>query len=193
MARERLRDAIEAYELAERHEREVEIDCEAWRVLLEQMKLADAEQASNLGQVLGPAVASRFEALTTKRYDGVRLNAALRMEGVLMRGELRPTTRISVSTREQLSTLYRLALAEYLQSTVVLDDQLVQSDEMRMDWFRALLTDQAHSFQIVIFTCRPSDYLPMGGALPAGGQPACNALGAGCTRAIDLELTIQRR
>ena len=64
-----------------------------------------------------------------------------------------------MGTREQLSTLYRLSLAEYLGSTIVLDDQLVQSDENRMDWFRALLTEKAHSFQIVVFTCRPSDYL----------------------------------
>ena len=71
-------------------------------------------------------------------------------------GALRPTNQISVGTREQLSTLYRLSLAEYLSTTIVLDDQLVQSDDNRMDWFRALLTEKAHSFQIVVFTCRPS-------------------------------------
>lgn len=108
VARERLRNVLEAYDLATRQEQEVEIDCEAWRLLLEQLKLADSEQASNLGQVLGPAVAGRFEALTTKRYDGVQLGAALQMEGVVIRGAVRPTARISVGTREQLSTLYRL-------------------------------------------------------------------------------------
>ena len=147
VARDRLRDVTEAYDLADRHEREVEADCEAWRLLLEQMKLADAEQASNLGQVLGPAVAARFEALTNKRYDGVRIAADLGTEGVVVRGALRPTERVSVGTREQLSTLYRLSLAEYLGSTVVLDDQLVQSDEMRMEWFRSLLKDKARTFR----------------------------------------------
>lgn len=189
VARERLRDAKEAYESAERREQEVEIDCEAWRLLLEQMKLADAEQASNLGQVLGPAVAGRFEALTSKRYDGVRLNAALRMEGVLMRGEVRPTTRISVGTREQLSTLYRLALAEYLQSTVVLDDQLVQSDQMRIDWFRSLLADKARSIQIVVFTCRPNDYVPAAAIAPK--DHLCDDSEA-CIRAVDLGRAVQR-
>jgi hypothetical protein len=192
VARERLRDAIEAYELAERREQEVEIDCEAWRLLLEQMKLAAVEQASNLGQVLGPAVAARFEVLTTKRYEGVRVNAALRMEGVLLRGEVRPSGRISVGRREQLSTLYRLALAEYLQSTVVLDDQLVQSDEMRMDWFRALLADKARSFQIIILTCRPTDYLASGALVPDGQGTWTDSNGS-CTRAMNLELAIQRR
>ena len=59
VARERLRDAIEAFELAERHEREIEAEYEAWLLLLEQMKEADAAQASNLGQVLAPAIAGR--------------------------------------------------------------------------------------------------------------------------------------
>ena len=53
VARERLRDATEAFELAERQERETEADYEAWRLLLDQMKEADAAQASNLGQALG--------------------------------------------------------------------------------------------------------------------------------------------
>jgi uncharacterized protein YhaN len=37
---------------------------------------------------------------------------------------------------------------------VVLDDQLVQSDEMRMQWFRALLYEKASQFQIIVLTCR---------------------------------------
>jgi hypothetical protein len=55
-----------------------------------------------------------------------------------------------VGTREQLSTLYRLSLAEYLGSTIVLDDQLVQYDENRMDWFRALLVEKARNFQTLV-------------------------------------------
>ncbi len=159
VARERLRDAIEAFELAERQEREIEDDYEAWALLLEQMKQADAAQASNLGQVLAPAIAGRFEALTQRRYESIRLTAQLGTEGVMVAGAVRSTERISVGTREQLSTLYRLSLAEYLSTTVVLDDQLVQSDDTRMDWFRALLAEKARSFQVVVFTCRPGDYL----------------------------------
>ena len=118
-------------------EREIEADYEAWLLLLEQMKQADAAQASNLGQALAPAIAGRFEALTQRRYENVRLTAQLGTEGVVVAGAVRPTERISVGTREQLSTLYRLSMAEYLCTTVVLDDQLVQSDVTRMDWFRA--------------------------------------------------------
>ena len=140
---------------------------DAWLLLLEQMKQADAAQASNLGQALAPAIAAKFEALTQKRYEDVRLTAQLATEGIVVAGTIRPAERISVGTREQLSTLYRLCLAEYLGTMVVLDDQLVQSDVKRMDWFRALLAEKARAFQIIVFTCRPADYV-LASAMPSG-------------------------
>ena len=115
VARERLRDATEAFELAERQERETEAEYEAWRLLLDQMKEADAAQASNLGQALVPAVAGRFQELTQQRYQTVQLTAQLATDGIMVAGAVRPTALISVGTREQLSTLYRLSLAEYLE------------------------------------------------------------------------------
>jgi exonuclease SbcC len=189
VARERLQEALDAYEAAERVERETEAEYEGWKLLLDTMKAADAAQASNLGQVLAPAVASRFETLTEKRYEGVRLTPQLATEGVVVRGAVRSAERMSVGTREQLSTLYRLSLAEYLGTTVVLDDQLVQSDDHRMDWFRQLLLDKAETFQIVVFTCRPGDYL--GAAATASGAPTADVT-AGRVRAIDLHQAIQR-
>ncbi len=65
--------------------------------------------------------------------------------------------------------MYRLSLAEYLHTAIVLDDQLVQDDN-RMDWFRALLTENARSFQIVVFTSRPGDYLLASALVPQGAQ-----------------------
>ena len=192
VARERLRDAIEAFELAERQEREIEADYEAWLLLLEQMKQADAAQASNLGQALAPAIAGHFEALTQRRYENIRLTAQLGTEGVVVAGAVRSTERISVGTREQLSTLYRLSLAEYLCTTVVLDDQLVQSDDTRMDWFRALLAEKAHSFQIVVFTCRPGDYLAASATVPKGKGVHRDTDG-GFVRAVDLERAVRRK
>jgi hypothetical protein len=191
VARERLRDAIEAFELAERHEQEIEADYEAWLLLLEQMKQADAAQASNLGYALAPAIASRFEALTQKRYENIRLTEQLGTEGVVVAGTVRPMRRISVGTREQLSTLYRLSLAEYLGTTVVLDDQLVQSDNTRMDWFRALLTEKAHNFQIIVFTCRPEDYVAAT-AMVSKGKLAFKETDGGFIRAIDLRRALRR-
>ncbi len=185
VARERLRDATEAFQLAERQEREIEAEYEAWRLLLDQMKEADAAQASNLGQALAPAIAGRFQELTNRRYGTVQLTAQLGTEGIVVAGSVRPTARLSVGTREQLSTLYRLSLAEYLRTVIVLDDQLVQSDERRMDWFRELLTEKARSFQIVVFTCRPSDYLRESALVPKGSAVHADTAG-GLIRAIDL-------
>ena len=192
VARERLRDATEAFELAERQERETEAEYEAWRLLLDQMKEADAAQASNLGQALVPAIAGRFQELTQRRYQSVQLTAQLGTEGVMAGGALRPTSLISVGTREQLSTLYRLSLAEYLSTTIVLDDQLVQSDDNRMDWFRGLLAEKAHSFQIVVFTCRPSDYLAAT-SMALAGSGFHTDTDNGFIRAIDLERALRPR
>jgi len=191
VARERLRDAVDAFELAERQEREIEAEYDAWSLLLDQMKQADAAQASNLGQTLAPAIAGRFETLTQRRYESVRLTAQLGTEGVVVAGAVRSTQRISVGTREQLSTLYRLALAEYLSTTVVLDDQLVQSDATRMDWFRALLAEKARSFQIVVFTCRPGDYLKPSPKTPKG-KSAHMDTDDGFVRAVDLGRAVRR-
>jgi hypothetical protein len=192
VARERLRDATEAFELAERQEREIEAEYEAWRLLLDQMKEADAAQASNLGQALGPAIAGRFQELTQRRYEAVQLTAQLATEGVVVSGALRPATQISIGTCEQLSTLYRLSLAEYLRAAIVLDDQLVQSDNTRMDWFRALLTEKARSFQIIVFTCRPSDYLLPNALVPQGSTVYADTDG-GFVRAVDLVRALRRR
>ena len=108
-------------ELAEHQEKETEAEYEAWRLLLDQMKEADAAQAGNLGQALGPAIARQFQELTQRRYQSVQLTAQLATEGVLVSGAVRSAAQLSVGTREQLSTLYRLSLAEYLQTVIVLD------------------------------------------------------------------------
>lgn len=192
VARERLHDANEAFELAERQEREIEAEYEAWKLLLDQMKEADAAQASNLGQALVPAIAGRFQELTQRRYQTVQLTAQLATEGIMASGALRSAEQISVGTREQLSTLYRLSLAEYLHTTIVLDDQLVQSDESRMDWFRGLLGEKARHFQIVVFTCRPSDYLAADALVPEGSAVHADTDG-GFVRAVDLGRALRRR
>lgn len=192
VARERLRDATEAFELAASQEREIEAEYEAWKLLLEQMKEADAAQASNLGQALGPAIAGKFRELTLQRYETVQLTAELATDGVVAFGAIRPTEQISVGTREQLSTLYRLSLAEYLGSTIVLDDQLVQSDDNRMEWFRALLIEKARNFQILVFTCRPGDYLDEKAMVPKGSSVYSDTDG-GFLRAFELGRALRRR
>jgi uncharacterized protein YhaN len=156
------------------------------------MKEADGAQAGNLGQALVPSIAERFQELTQRRYQGPKLTAELVTEGIFVSGVLRPTGQMSVGTREQLSALYRLSLAEYLRTVIVLDDQLVQSDDIRMDWFRSLLSDKGHSFQILVFTCRASDYLHSSTLVPVGSEHYVDTDG-GYVRAIDLGRALHRR
>ena len=191
VARERLADAIETFESAERQERETEAEYEAWKLLLEQMKEADAAQASNLGFALVPAIAEQFNKLTRERYETVSLTAQLETKGVVVAGGVRSASHLSVGTREQLSTLFRISLAEYLRTAIVLDDQLVQSDEDRMGWFRTLLKEKAEFFQIIVFTCRPGDYLPQAARVPDGSAVHADMDG-GLIRAIDLRRALHR-
>src|SRR5262249_15933630 len=165
---------------------------DAWKLLLETLKDADAAQASNLGQALAPAIAKGFQELTRQRYDGLQLSAELSTGGILVAGAVRHLDQISVGTPDHLSTLCRLALAEYLRSTIVLDDQLVQSDGHRMDWFRALLVEKAQRFQIVVFTCRPADYLDAP-AIAGDGKGSHTDYNGGLIRCIDLRRALRRR
>jgi uncharacterized protein YhaN len=70
---------------------------------------------------------------------------------------------LSVGTREQLSVLTRLAVAQLLHekglpSVVILDDALVYSDERRMAKLKDILVKLSTQLQVIILTCRPSDY-----------------------------------
>jgi hypothetical protein len=89
----------------------------------------------------------------------------LETEGISVAGENRLIEFLSVGTRDQLSTIFRLTLAEQLKTAVILDDQLTQTDSSRMLWLRDLLKEVANNIQIIVFTCRPDNYLT-----PAGGR-----------------------
>jgi hypothetical protein len=61
-----------------------------------------------------------------------------------------------------------------------------------MDWFRALLAEKGHNFQIVVFTCRPGDYLTASAFVPQGTAVHADT-NEGFIRAIDLGRAISRR
>ena len=110
---------------------------------------------------------------------------------MVLAGAVRSAFSLSLGTRDQLSTLFRLSLAEYLSTAVVLDDQLVQSDGPRMQWFQELLYEKANLFQIIVLTCRPSDYLPSTAIVPADG-PFHLDMNDCPVRAVDLGRALQR-
>jgi hypothetical protein len=134
--------------------------------LLREIESAEAERSTHLGRALSGPVTAAFRALTGGRYGSLALAPDLRTEHVEAEGDARPLDHVSVGTREQLATLLRLAIAGHLQTAVVLDDQLVHSDTGRLEWFKRCLRESArnHDHQVIVFTCRPGDYLASEGA-----------------------------
>jgi uncharacterized protein YhaN len=129
-------------------------------LLAETLRRFEAERSSHLGRALAKPVAERFVALVGGPYTDVRIGPSLRAEGIEAAGELRDLDVLSVGTREQLAALVRLAIAEYLQTALLLDDQLTQSDPNRMRRLRETLRSVARGgTQILVLTCRPDDYL----------------------------------
>ncbi|HZL16477.1 MAG TPA: AAA family ATPase [Polyangia bacterium] len=159
-ADEKLRELEDALQRACEKQATVEDEYEAWKLLAETLKDAERTQATHLGNVLAPELAARLQALAGERYSGIALSPHLRLEGIDASGGQRELERLSIGTREQISTLFRLCLAERLRSALLLDDQLVQSDPDRLRWFRrALRQTAATGVQVVVLTCRPDDYL----------------------------------
>ena len=175
--REQLEQADEAVKSIDRREREVEVEYGAWQLLRETLQEAEAEDAVHLGKALIEPVSQRMTELTGGPYGDVSIGPTLSTEGVNVAGSQRELSRLSVGTQDQLATVLRLTIAEAIGSTVVLDDQLVQSDVSRMQWLQEFMFECAKKFQILVLTCRPEEY-------KVGGQQSF--------RSIDLTEHIER-
>jgi hypothetical protein len=161
---ERLAQQQEAVDLAHDEVQEFERTERGARRLLLEIETVEAERSTHLGKTLAAPIAQAFRELTAGRYDSISLTPDLKTEGIVATGKTRALSALSVGTREQLATLLRLAIADHLQTALVLDDQLVHSDTGRLIWFRDRLCRSANErqHQVIIFTCRPGDYLPGG-------------------------------
>ena len=160
---EQLEQADEAVKAIDRREGEVEIEYGAWKLLLETLREAEAEDAVHLGKALVEPVSRRVSELTGGAYGAVSIAPTLSTEHIEAAGSKRELSRLSVGTRDQLATVLRLTIAEKLGSTVVLDDQLVQSDPSRMRWLYEFMVQCAREFQILVLTCHPDRYDPADG------------------------------
>jgi len=159
VAKQRAEGAEEALSLAREQEQAMESDYAAWELLRNTLREAEQEEGVHLGRALGDPVAKRFANLTSGRYGKIVLGPNLETHSISAAGHDRSVLSLSIGTRDQLSTIFRLSLAEQLKSTVLLDDQLTQSDPQRMVWLRNLIRQVAANIQVVVFTCRPEDYL----------------------------------
>jgi hypothetical protein len=185
----RERQTEEALERAREQELEQEREYDAYRLLVEQLREVENEQGAHLGRALEAPVSERFERLTEGRYRQVGLDAGLGLQGVAVAGKPRAYLELSEGTQEQLATILRLCIAEYLDTALVLDDHLAQTHRQRAEWFRTTLRESAGRIQIIVLTARPEDYLgPEELCRSAASQDVAGAP----VRAIDLERLIRR-
>ena len=189
---DRIAQAQEALDTARARERELRIDADAWKLLREALTQAETEESEHLGVALGRPVSEKLKELTGGRYEEIGFDqhmtaGRLKLDGATPDADV--VEALSVGTRNQLATLVRLTIAGQLKSAIVLDDHLVHTDPARLGWFRDVLRKTALETQVLIFTCRPEDYLARE-ELPT--KEAMQDLAGGAVRAIDLTRTLQR-
>lgn len=183
----------EARVAAEARERELEVDADAWKFLRDTLREVENEEGAHLGRALAGPVTARFEELTAGRYRGLRLDAALKAEAIEVTTSSASGDEVlealSVGTRGQLAALIRLTIADQIRSTIILDDHLVHTDRIRLDWFRDVLQKTAINTQVIVLTCRAEDYLS------ESERPVATAstdVAAGTIRAIDVARVLTR-
>ncbi len=190
IVRERQRDLDGAIVQAREREHETEIAFDGWRLLVDTLRATESAEGAHLGRALAGPVSARFRSLTAGRYGALELDAHLEATGLQVAGNLRQIAALSAGTQDQLATLLRVCIAEQLQSAIVLDDHLSQSDPERIAWFNAVLREAAQQVQIILITCRPSEVLTPD-ELPATGEVARSGA-AGLVRVVDMTKVITR-
>jgi uncharacterized protein YhaN len=190
MVREQKRELDEAIKREMAREHEIEVEYDAWKLLVDTLRETESQEGAHLGRALAGPVSERFRELTRGRYGNLELGAHLEGTGLEVQGEARDFSVLSAGTQDQLATLLRLCVAEQLRTAIVLDDHLSQSDPARVAWFNSVLRAAAHQIQIVFVTCRPMELLTEA-ELPGPGE-ATKISAAGHVRATDLTKVIRR-
>lgn len=190
IVREQQRDLAVALQQALEREHELEVEFDAWKLLLDTLRASEASEGAHLGRALAGPISGRFRQLTGGRYGHLELGVHLEATGLEAAGTLRDIGALSAGTQDQLATLLRLCVAEHLHSTVVLDDHLSHSDPARVAWFNTILRTSAQQIQIVFITCRPTEVLSTS-EFPAPEESAATGAGS-LVRAIDLSTVIKR-
>ncbi len=190
IVREQLRELDQAILQLRDRERGLELEFDAWKLLVETLRETESTEGQHLGRALTVPVSRRFSQLTGGRYDHLELGAHLEAGGLRAAGDVRDIAVLSAGTQDQLATLLRLCIAEQLRSAIVLDDHLSQSDPGRIAWFNGTLRTAAQQVQIIFITCRPLELLAAA-ELPGAGEAQRTGT-AGLTRAVDLGQVIRR-
>ena len=125
-------------------------------------------------QRLHAPLARHLERYLALLFPGaqLRVDDALRPEG-LRRGDTEDAWQaLSFGTREQLGILIRFAYADLLREAgrptlIVLDDALVHADAARRAAMKRAIFDAATRHQVLLLTCHPAAWDDMGVALRA--------------------------
>lgn len=188
MMRQRADEARQQLAEAKQTEADLQRDIEGWQLLRDTLRSVETEQGAHLGNALGGVVESRLARLTENRYGRLDMDRDLRAQGLRIAGSARALELLSAGLKEQVATLVRLAIAEHLDSALLLDDHLAQTDPGRVEFFRDLLREVGGKIQLVVLTCRPLDYLGEAELPREGGMLDVSA----GVRAIDLARLIRR-
>ncbi len=129
----------------------------------------DQERENAQQEVFKPLqerVVRSFSTLVGDRYQvGIDNDLNLNVSGKARTGDFQEGIGESLSfgTKEQLSFLFRLAIASQLSAkeagVMVLDDSFVNTDMQRLPNLLDMLTQRSKDLQFLIFTCHPDDYL----------------------------------
>ncbi|MCB1969854.1 MAG: hypothetical protein KDG54_05535 [Geminicoccaceae bacterium] len=130
-----------------------------------------SEERRRSRDVLTGPIRSRIEHYLPHVFPGARAVVDadnFRLTDLSRNDADEPFAELSIGTREQVSLMVRLALAELLVEhrgeapPLILDDALVYADEERFERMKTLLSRAGQKLQVIILTCRPRDYLGLG-------------------------------
>ncbi len=162
---EKLASAQEEWGRAFQQERRIELEAQAVRLLRETLQQAKSELQDDLVGPLQTRLSQRLAELTSSRYRGVVLKGDFQPQAVVAAyTDHQPEVgELSFGTREQLSFLARVCLAELLSDrgeaqVLMLDDSLVHTDQERMERACSLLKEVSGRLQVLLFTCHPERF-----------------------------------
>jgi hypothetical protein len=141
----------------------VELEAQSMRLLRETFNKCRERLQQDVVAPLQDRVGRRLSELTRGAYTAVGFDPSFRIKGVTpASASAALPDDLSFGTLEQLMLLTRLCLGEMLgedgRQVLVLDDNLVHTDSVRMDQACQMLEEAAERMQIVIFTCHPERY-----------------------------------
>ena len=161
---ERIREKKEELEEKKRQLKSVKKEVRSQELLRVALKEAKERTSRKYLEPIKEKVVPRIREMTDRRYEEVRFDSDMQPDSVVRRRRESSAEKgeLSFGTREQLSFLTRLSMAEVIGGNsripVIFDDSLVNTDEKRMKYARKYLKEAANSCQIILFTCHGEDY-----------------------------------